>query len=403
VIFYRILYPLVAASIYFLAVLRGRETWADTRQRLRGPRVAGPSVWLHGASVGEVNAARPLVEEILAARPDLAVLVTATTLTGRAAVADWGLARVTAGLAPLDMRFVTSRLLRACKVRAVLVMENEMWPQRLLECHRQHVPVILLNARMSEKSARIWSRFHNLARRILSPVALAAPQDPGSAARLQDLGVPAAAMLPALNLKALYVPKGDLLPPDVAQIAPGNTILAAATHEGEEDIVLQAFAQARSHRPELRLIIAPRHPGRGDAVASMVNRTKLTLARRSKGDSPDAAVYLADTMGEMSLWYRASGLVFVGGSLVNAGGHTPFEPVAYNCPILHGPHVANFAEPYAKLAAVGGAVVVRDAAALADAMLAHLGDHAMAQRAKTALTAADITQLLRRLLPLIPR
>ena len=183
------------------------------------------------------------------------------------------------------------------------------------------------------------------------------------------LGLPRGRIGPQVNLKSgtLPLPGGGLAGQPFRR---ADTLLAASTHDGEDAIVLDAFVAARAARPGLRLILAPRHPRRRDAIEAEIARRGLGFATRSRGQQPGAGlpVYLADTMGEMDLWYRAAGLCFVGGSLTDNGGHTPFEPAAHGAVILHGPHVANSAPAYAALASAGASIVVTDAATLATAI-----------------------------------
>ncbi len=370
------------------AVLRGRESWGDFAHRMRGPAMPQGAVWIHGASVGEVASARQIIAA-LRAHP---VLVTCNTATGRDSVASWGMAHVTPALAPLDFGGVARRMM--AQARALIVLENELWPNRILAAHAAQKPVILLGARMSDRSAAKWSKRNALAMRMLGPVALAVPQDPTSQNNLVGLGVPAEAMQGPIVLKAAYETDTTPLPDDLSAFGPGHTILAASTHAGEEALVLDAFTKALSEQPDLRLIVAPRHPNRAAEIAGLVKASGLTLAQRSRGEAPDALVYLADTLGEMSLWYRRAGVAFLGGSLVDRGGHTPFEPIAYDCPILHGPYVRNFKEIYGALDAEMAAIEVRDAASLSGAMIAHLDDRAMANRARAVAKPVDLAPLI---------
>lgn len=393
-ILYRVLAPFIGL-IFILralwAVLRGSEDVGSLRERLLGPTIAGSAIWVHGASVGEMNAARPIITHLARSHT---VLVTATTTTGRATVRNWDTPRVHAALAPLDWRWITRAMLRRNRITALVIIENELWPNRIATCHAAGIPILMINARMSANSARTWSKFAGLASEVLTPMRLVSPQDPDSASRLQVLGVKPDAIAATLNLKSFYAPTLSDIPAQLRRFDRDSTILAAATHEGEETIVLAAFKIIRAQHPDMQLIIAPRHPVRSEAIAQEITQAGLTVAYRSSDDMPDAGVFLADTLGEMHLWYRLAGVAFVGGSLVPKGGHTPFEPTAYGCPILHGPHVENFKEPYAKLAYAQAAVVVNDAPTLATAAMDHVGDTAMADRAKTALDQADIAPLL---------
>lgn len=393
-ILYRILAPFIGLIIALRglwAVVRGTETPQDLRERLIGPAVTGPAIWVHGASVGEMNAARPVISA-LAAKGQ--VLVTTTTLTGRARVRSWAIPGVTVSLAPLDWQWVSKRLVRKSQISGLVIIENELWPNRIVACHRAKRPVLMINARMSAKSAGTWTRFGSLARTVLSPMRIVAPQDAASAERLRKLGVAQSALIAPMNLKGLYAPDFSPIPAHLERFKRNKTFLAAATHDGEEDIILDAFAALHKDDPARQLIIAPRHPVRSQKVAELATARGFSCAYRSSDDPPDTAIYLADTIGDMHLWYRLAGAAFIGGSLVNKGGHTPYEPAAYGCPIVHGPYVANFADAYAALGHSNGAVAVKNSTELMSALREHVSDDQMAARAKMALEQPDLGPLL---------
>lgn len=383
-----VMVPLMALRAIWL-VLRGTETWADARERLVGPRMDGPAIWLHGASLGELQSARP----VIAALAPHGVMVTATRKPAVLAVRGWNIAGVQAGLAPLDLGFVTRRLLRHNNLNLLISLENELWPARMIAAHQMQVPVVMLSARMSQKSARLWQRFPQLTHRMLSPVAGVWPQDEGSVQRLAGLGVSADAMHPVVKLKSGYVaqvvPRAHPLPDWMR----ADTVLAAATHPGEEQVVLEAFTAAHRLNPALKLIIAPRHIDRAPDIARLIKDAGHAAPRRSQNEAPDGPIYLADTMGEMPLWYSHAGVAFVGGSLVPVGGHTPYEPAAYGCPILHGPHVANFVEDYASLDSAGAAKAVTSKT-LAKAIMTHIDDAMMADKARACVQPPDIDAIV---------
>ncbi|MFV0359633.1 3-deoxy-D-manno-octulosonic acid transferase [Tropicimonas sp.] len=379
-LFYRLLLTLLAPAFalwFGLRLLRGQERPADLRERLgcgTGAETGnGTAIWLHGASNGELISARNLIESLLERGPSLRIVVTSNSLSGRDMVRSWALPRVTARLAPLDYRRALTRFVETCRPAAFLLIEGDLWPNRLVLTARRGIPVVMVSARISERSARKWRRLPGLARQMLQAVELALPQDFASGQRLLALGLPAAALHAPVTLKS----EVSLPPADPAQLAalsgvfePGRTFLAASTHAGEEEIVIAAFVQARRHRPGLRMILAPRHPARGPGIAALLDETGLGYRVRSAGQDPDpgAPVYLADTLGEMALWYTLSDTCLVGGSLVPKGGHTPYEPARFDCVLLHGPHVSNFAEQEAALDRAGGAIGVTGTGYLAAAL-----------------------------------
>ncbi len=373
---YRLLVSVLAPLLVLRLLwrrLRGTEPAGALAERLgRAPRSGGPVLWLHGASNGELASVRALLEALLAAAPGLRVLVTANTVTARAMVAGWGLPGVAAALAPIDHRLALHRFMARARPAALVVVENEFWPNRLALCARRGIPVLVVGARMSARSARRWARLPSLAARLTGAIHLLSAQDAASEAHFAQLGLPAARIGPAVNLKAGLAPAVPAA--DLRALAPlflrEKTLLAASTHPGEEAPVLEAFAALWQADPDRRLILAPRHPRRAAEVAAQIAAAGLGFARRSRAElpGPEAPVLLADTMGEMPLWYALAGVTFVGGSLVEKGGHTPFEPAAQSSAIVHGPHVGNAAEAYAALQAAGAALLVTDAASLAAAV-----------------------------------
>ena len=402
---YRFLISIFAAMELGRAARRGGPAALAGRLGRSAP-APGPErhVWLHGASNGELASARPVLERLLLARPELGWLVTCNSETGRALVEGWDLPHVSVRPAPLDLARVSRKMMRDWRVTAHVALEAEIWPHRVIACPG---PVILLGARMSAGTARSWARFPRTARRVLGRVAYASAQDAASRDRLLALGLHGCAAGPVVDLKAFYE-KPDAVPDAALRGAfpPAQTWLAASTHRGEEEVVLDAQARLLAASPDLRLILAPRHPERADAVAALVRDRGLTLARRSHGETPHGVqVYLADTLGEMALWYALAGRVFVGGSLVHRGGHTPYEPAAFGAALIHGPDMRNFAAAHNALRDAGIAREAGDAAALADivASLADTQRAVGAAQAQTLRPRADpdtlVAELLARVSP----
>ena len=343
----------------------------------RGAVLPRGGLWVHGASVGEIASARVLVEALAERWP---VVVTANTPTGVAAAAAMGVA---AGLAPIDTPQAVRRFIDRAAPRLAITIENELWPNRSALLAAAGVPQVVVGARLSARSAARWARLRGLIAPMLGRLAAVSAQDAASEARLLALGLPAARLLPRVNLKLLGPARTPLLPEGPYR---ARTILAASTHAGEEEAVLAAFAALRRAGTGPRLILAPRHPERFDTVAALMTAAGLAPARRSQGADARAPVLLADSMGEMGRWYAEAGICFTGGSLVARGGHTPWEPAAHGCAILHGPDTDNFTEDYARLDAAGAAWPVT-AAGLAGT-LAGLLDDAPRQRAMGAAARA---------------
>ncbi|WP_037301386.1 3-deoxy-D-manno-octulosonic acid transferase [Rubritepida flocculans] len=353
---------------------RGKEEAArlPEREGHGAARPPGPLLWLHAASVGEARALLPLLEALAARAPTLVFLVTTGTTTSAAELPRWLSpalrGRVIHRYAPLDVPGWVARFLEGWRPALALRIEGELWPNTLAACAARGVPLVLVNARLSARSAARWGRFApGLARRLLGLFALIVPRSAEDAARLKALGAPRLA--PPGDLKLAAEP----LPADPGALAAlraaigGRPVwLAASTHPGEEALVLQAAALLRPRHPGLLAILAPRHPERGAELAALAPGA----ARRSQGAPPDAGgVYIADTMGELGLLYRLADVALVGGSLVPHGGQNPLEPARLGCPILLGPHMENFAEATALLERAGGARRVgADPAALAAAV-----------------------------------
>jgi 3-deoxy-D-manno-octulosonic-acid transferase len=395
--------PLLRAHLRWRAA-RGKEV-AERLGERRGEgaaRPAGRLLWLHAASVGETLSLLPLLKALTARAPDLSVLVTTGTVTAAALLAQRlppALAgRVEHRFAPLDVPRWVERFLAGWRPDAGALVESELWPNLIRAARRRGVPLALVNARLSERSARRWRRWApGLAREMLSAFSPVLAQTPADAARLGALGARLALCLG--NLKDAAPP----LPADPAELArlrdaaAGRPVfLAASTHPGEEAVVLEAHRRAAARVPGLLTVIAPRHPHRGPAVAAEARG--LAVARRAAGEAPGAgtAVYVADTLGELGLLYRLAGVCLVGGSLVPHGGQNPQEPARLGCPILLGPHTANFAEPVARLLAAGGALRVEGndpAGALASLVVGMLSNpdraRAMAEAAAATVAAAE--------------
>lgn len=348
---------------------QGREELSRLEERYgRGAdRPEGQLVWLHGASVGESLSLIPLIEALAERLPEAHFLLTTGTVTA----ANLAMERMPAALqgrirhryAPLDTLTFIARFLAGWNPSAAVFAESELWPNRLLATKHVRVPMALVNARMSQRSFERWRRWApGLARRMLRSFTLVQPQTSADEARLRGLG--AQGMWPSGDLKLSAPP----LPHDPAALAAerhdGPIVLAAQTHPGEEPIVAAAHALLRERHPGLRTIIVPRHPERGAELAATLGAT-----RRSLGQAP-GEIHIADTMGELGLFYRLADVTLVGGSLVPHGGHNPMEPARLGCPILLGPHTDNFAERVADLLEENAARIVNppEAAALAAAV-----------------------------------
>jgi 3-deoxy-D-manno-octulosonic-acid transferase len=381
---------------------RGKEDPTRLHERLGRPtlpRPAGPLAWLHGVSVGETMSLLPLVSALRARSPDLVLLVTSGTATSARLMG----ARLPEGVihqfAPVDTPGAVAGFLDHWSPGLAILVESELWPNLIFAAHARRVRLALISARMTEASARGWSRAPRSAQALLGAFDLVLPQDAATAARLQRLG---AVTGPPLNLKRL----ADPLPYDAAELARLGTavggrkvILAASTHDGEERRVAAAAP------PDTLLVVAPRHPDRGAQIAQA-----LDAPRRGAGEAPDArSVFVADTLGELGLFMRLADVVVMGGGWApGVGGHNPLEAARLGRPIVTGPRVANAQETYAELAGAGGAEIVADDADLGAALRRLLDDPAAACAMGAAglayaqAQAKSLDRALELLAPLLP-
>lgn len=403
---YRFLMTIFATLTLIRAARSGGLSEIRARLALPAPDMADrPHIWLHAASNGELASVRPVVAALAEARPDLGWLITCNTATGLDLARGWELTRTQVALAPLDLSRISRRIMRDWSVCAHIAVEAEIWPHRIIATPG---PVVLLGARMSAGTARGWRKTGRLAGNVLRRVALCIPQDADSAGRLQDLGLSNAACGPVVDLKALYAPSGSQPGAELREaFERSRTWLAASSHDGDEAGILDAHLLAREQEPGLRLILAPRHPRRSAQIAALIHARGLSFACRSSGDDPaNAEVLLADTMGEMPLWYALAGRVFIGGTWTDRGGHTPFEPAYFGCALLHGSDTHNFSAAFARLTGTGATAPADTAEDLAKALIALKDPATQSAKGAAAQDALkqniDLAALTKRIAALIP-
>ena len=410
--------PLVLARLW----LRGRQEsgyrqhWGERLGFYGRKAPASPmTIWLHAVSVGETRAAEPLVDALLAEWPDCRIVLTHMTPTGRATgkalFAKHG-ARLVQSYLPYDTGAMPARFIRHYAPRICILMETEVWPNLIHQCRRYRVPVVLANARLSQRSLKKAQRLGRLILEAARSITLVAAQTPDDASRVRQLGVPDVAVTGSIKFDVV-VPASALATGAWLRAAIGQrpVLLCASTREGEEELILDAIARASLPANTL-LLLVPRHPQRFDEVEKLVAARGLVLQRRSilAGSAvvaPATQVLLGDSMGEMFAYYAACDCAFVGGSLLPLGGQNLIEPAALGKPVLIGPHTFNFALVTEQAIAAGGAALVADADALMaqatellqDApRLAAMGEKALAfaaqHRGATPRTIAAIKPLL---------
>lgn len=377
---------------------RGREDLARIGERFGYPgarRPPGALAWLHGASIGESVSALPLIERLRTARPDLNLLVTTGTVTSAKLMAERLPDGVLHQFVPIDLPATVGRFLDHWRPDIGLVIESELWPNLLTSAHARGVELLLINGRISESSYRSWRRFRPISRRLLAVFSLTLAQSPEDQQHLRALGASDPRCLG--NLKFAAAPlaaDGQELSRIARALGDRPRWLAASTHPGEEELVAEAHAELAARRPDLLTLLVPRHPHRGPQVAARLRALGRTVDLRSAGAPIGAGteIYVADTIGELGLWYRMADVVLVGGSLVPKGGQNPLEPALQDCAILYGPHTANFARIAEDMVASGAMRRVAGAAELAAAvedLLEDAGQRAELCRAARAYASAQ--------------
>ena len=381
--------PLVLLRLVWRG-LRNRGYWRGWSQRFGwcapspdSSSAYGP-IWIHAVSVGEVQAAIPLARALLDQDPSRLFLMTTTTPTGRRRVIDGAGPSVRHCYVPYDLPGSVRRFLQRTRPRLAIIMETELWPNLLHACRRDSVPVLLANVRMSERSAQRYAWVPALTHEMLSNVSWIAPQTEADALRLVEMGAQGDRLRICGNIKFdVDIPAG--LPVEAERLrrswgARRRVWIAASTHHGEEEQVLDAFAQVRRTFPDCLLLLVPRHPERFQAMAALCRTRGYAVRMRSDRPPPpsetslDCDIFVGDTMGELGLFYAASEVAFVGGSLMPIGGHNALEPAALGCPVLNGPHVFNFVDIDRRLIEIGAARRVDTAAELATAVVHWLTD-----------------------------
>lgn len=367
--FYRLLTNLAAPLVRLWLkrrLIQGKEDGARLDERFGRSslaRPAGPLLWLHAASVGESVSTLPLIERLLMLPNPPFIVLTTGTVTSAELMAKRLPVGAVHQYVPVDLPSAITLFLDHWRPDLAIWIESEIWPNTLVGLRDRSIPAILLNARMSDKSFRRWQKRPKLAARLLSTFQICFAQTAADGERLRQLGALDVICAGNLKLAASPLPYEAAAEQALSSELSGRPFwLAASTHEGEEEQIAIAHKTAQKRYTDLLTILAPRHPARGGTVATLLRQQGLNVSQRSLGETINAEtdVYLADTLGELGLFYQLSALAFVGGSLVPVGGHNPLEPAKLNCAILIGPHSFNFADIVADFAARSAIKQIKD-------------------------------------------
>ncbi|SDS88076.1 lipid IV(A) 3-deoxy-D-manno-octulosonic acid transferase [Pseudomonas oryzae] len=369
---YTLLLHLALPLIVLRLFLRGRKAPAY-RQRMSErfsfglPPLRTGGIWVHAVSVGESIAAAPMIRALLERHPELPITVTCMTPTGSERIRALFGERVQHCYLPYDLPWAAARFLDRVRPRLAVIMETELWPNHIHQCARRGIPTVLANARLSAKSARGYARFAGLTRPMLVEMSWIAVQTAAEAERFRQLGARPECVSVTGSIKFDLSIDPELKPRAQALRASWGASarpvwIAASTHAGEDEIVLEAHRQLLAEKSDGLLILVPRHPERFDSVHVLCQRAGFRTVRRSSSQpvTADDQVLLGDTMGELLFLYALADVAFVGGSLVPNGGHNLLEPAALGLPVLSGPHLFNFLEIAGQLRAKGALLELED-------------------------------------------
>jgi 3-deoxy-D-manno-octulosonic-acid transferase len=381
-----LLFPFI--ELYLIArILKKKEDKLRIRERLGHSGVARPKgsiVWIHAVSVGEANSALILVDEVLKFSPKISVLFTTTTLTSAAIIAaklPQYNGRVIHQFLPVDSYFCVQNFLNFWQPRTAIFVESEIWPNLIFEARKRGILSFLVNGRMSEKSAKKWRFARLIGFRIFDYFAAIFAQTNDDKKRFQRLAKQEVLLYGNLKAQALNLfvdeQKLALLK---KQIGDRKIFVAASTHKGEEEVVLQSFEKLKAEFSDLLLIIIPRHPNRSEEVKALFAGKKIAQRSRDETIEDSTEIYLADTLGELGIFYSLSDFAFVGGSLFAIGGHNPFEAIKLNCAVISGSHIFNFREIYEDLKRVEGCKIVTSEAELTNEVANFLSDKNLAKK-----------------------
>ncbi len=388
-VFFYLLLPVIVLRLLLRSLKAPdyRRRWGERFGFIRSLQAEGPVIWVHSVSVGETLAAVPMIRALQAQNPGARLVVTTMTPTGSARVkASFG-DSVYHVYVPYDIPGALNRFLSRVKPDVLVIMETELWPNLIHCCARKGVPMVVANARLSEKSAAGYGKLRSLTAEMLRKVTAIAAQHEDDGRRFVDLGLAPEKLSITGNIKFDLTIDDTLRAgaTDLKQQWRGSCerpiLLVASTHRGEDEIVLDAFAQILADFPSLLLVLVPRHPERFGEVAELCQQRGFSVVKRSHNRVPAEAdqVLLGDTMGELLLFFGACDIAFVAGSLVPVGGHNMIEPAAWGVPVLTGPHLFNFSEASRLMLEADGMAICNSASELAAAVIKLLSEPGQAE------------------------
>lgn len=352
-----------------------RQRWSERFGYIKRVTETDASIWIHAVSLGEANAAIPLIKELIVRYPQYTILVTTTTPTGSAQIVRHLKDDVVHVYAPYDVPWMVNRFLRRSRTKLCIIMETEIWPNILHCCRHHNIPIFLANARLSERSKLRYQLIARLTKVMLRSYSMVSAQGLLDGERLLSLGLDPKRLMVSGNIKFDIQMPVDINQRGLELRKEWNALdrpifIAASTHEGEEEIILEAFKHIKKQLSNVLLVLVPRHPDRFPKVEKLCKDQGMSLVLRSLNQipTPETDMILGDTMGELLLLYAAGDIAFVGGSLVPIGGHNLIEPAAIGLPVLTGPQLHNFTEISRLLQNAGTAQVVHDPKSIAAAV-----------------------------------
>ena len=382
-IFYSFALILISPLIvFYLYVLRGKKNKgyrAHFKERFGFVSKSlftskGKPLVVHCASVGEVLAAAPLIKALQKQHPQLNILITCNTPTGREQIINQFKNTVACSYLPMDFAFSTARFLKRINPQALCIVETELWPNLMAISHKKNIPVLVLNARLSEKSQQGYQKVPKLTQIIMRSITVLASHNKKDAERFIELGLPPSKSHVTGSIKFDISPSNEQLASVANLKAQYKTQerfvwVAGSTHPLEHEMILNAHQQLLKKHPNSLLVIAPRHPEQFDKVANTVAQSPLSFSRRSNNNYQKEQVLLADTLGELQCLYGAGNVSYVGGSLIRRGGHNPLEAAAFSVGVITGPHTYNFDHIYPEIIKLKGAVAVENTDELATQLI----------------------------------